>query len=157
MQFSLSKSNVGLRAPKWVHSLFLFPFCFREKVNVTCKIVLFLCSLNIEPLHEKVYGLDNFVRKNAIVFFFGNQISKWGLKWQFVKRGYFLPTFHIFYSPEKRQKIPSAHIPLTYTYFTHPIDFCPPNFAKIANLSCMVSLWCESWCWFISTPFWSNQ
>ena len=35
--------------------------------------------------------------------------------------------------------------------------FCLPNFAKIANLSCMVSLWCDSWCWFLFAPFWSNQ
>ena len=39
--------------------------CFRENANVTCKIVSFLCSL------------DNFLLENAIVFFFGNQISKW--------------------------------------------------------------------------------
>ena len=39
--------------------------CFRENVNVIDKIVSFLCSL------------DNFLLKNVIVFFFGNQISKW--------------------------------------------------------------------------------
>ena len=39
--------------------------CFRENVVLTCKIGSFLCSL------------DNFLQKNVIVFFFGNQISKW--------------------------------------------------------------------------------
>ena len=39
--------------------------CFRENVVVTCKIGSFLCSL------------DNLLQKNVIVFFFGNQISKW--------------------------------------------------------------------------------
>ena len=48
--------------------------CFRENVVVTCKIGSFLCSL------------DNLLQKNVIVFFFGNQISKWG---SFEKKGYF--------------------------------------------------------------------
>ena len=39
--------------------------CFRENVVATCKIGSFLCSL------------DNLLQKNVIVFFFGNQISKW--------------------------------------------------------------------------------
>ena len=39
--------------------------CFRENVVVTCKIGSFFCSL------------DNLLQKNVIVFFFGNQISKW--------------------------------------------------------------------------------
>ena len=39
--------------------------CFRENVAVTRKIGSFLCSL------------DNLLQKNIIVFFFGNQISKW--------------------------------------------------------------------------------
>ena len=38
--------------------------CFRESVVVTCKIVSFLCTF------------VNFLLKNVIVFFFGNQISK---------------------------------------------------------------------------------
>ena len=37
---------------------------FREKVIVTCKILSCLCSL------------DNFLLKNVVVFFFGNQILK---------------------------------------------------------------------------------
>ena len=36
--------------------------CFRQNIIVICKMVCFLCSL------------DNFVLKNVIVFFFGNQI-----------------------------------------------------------------------------------
>ena len=43
----------------------LVPPCFRENVVVTCIIWPFLCSL------------DNLLQKNIIVFFFGNQISKW--------------------------------------------------------------------------------
>ena len=39
--------------------------CFRENVVATCKIWSFLCSL------------DYLLQKNAIVFCFGNQISKW--------------------------------------------------------------------------------
>ena len=38
---------------------------FRENVVATCKIGSFLCSL------------DNLLHKNVIVFFFGNQMSKW--------------------------------------------------------------------------------
>ena len=52
----------------------LVSLCFRENVVVTCKIGSFLCSL------------DNLLQKNVIVFFFGNQISKWC---SFEKKGYF--------------------------------------------------------------------
>ena len=55
--------------------------CFRENVVATCKIGSFLSSL------------DDFLQKNVIVLFFGNQISKWR---SFEKKGYFWPTFHIF-------------------------------------------------------------
>ena len=48
--------------------------CFRENVVFTCKIWSFLCSL------------DNLRQKRVIVFFFGNQISKWR---SFEKKGYF--------------------------------------------------------------------
>ena len=75
--------------------------CFRENVNVTCKILPFLCSL------------DNFLPKNVIVFFFGNQISKW----RSFEKGLFLVNFSIFLvTREKTRKIPSAHISLTYIY-----------------------------------------
>ena len=107
--------------------------CFRENVIVTCKIVSFLCSL------------DNFLPKNVIVFFFGNQISKWR---SFEKRAIFDLFFNFFSHQEKTRKFLQhiSHLH-AYTYFAHPIYFfCLPNVAKIANLSGMVSLWCESWC-----------
>ena len=58
------------------------------------------------------------------------------------KKGYFLPTFHIFSYQGKLQKflkhISHSH---TYMYFAHPIDFvCLTNFEKNTNLSGMVSL-----------------
>ena len=69
------------------------PNCFRKNVKVICKIVSFWCSL------------DNFLLKNAIVFFFGNQISKWR---SFEKK----KTIFDLLSKWKRHKNPSAHIPL---------------------------------------------
>ena len=49
--------------------------------------------------------------------------------------------------------------PLTYI---HVHIFCSPYWlfclsATIMNLSCMVCLWCDSWCWFFFMPFWSNR
>ena len=75
--------------------------CFRENGVVTCKIGSFLCSL------------DNLLQKNVIVFFFGNQISKWR---SFEKRAIFdlLFTFLV-------TNIPSVHISLTYI-----LVFCSP-------------------------------
>ena len=58
--------------------------CFRENVIITCKIVSFL------------YTLDNVLLKNVIIFFFGNQISKWGSFEKELKRADFWPTFHDF-------------------------------------------------------------
>ena len=90
--------------------------CFRENVVVTFKIGSFLCSL------------DNLLQKNVIVFFFGNQISKWR---SFEKRAIFDLLFTFFSHQRKVTKIPSAHISLTYMYFAHPIDFfCLTNFDK---------------------------
>ena len=91
----------------------IFP-CFRENVVATCKIgslvfFFFLCSL------------DNLLQKNVIVFFFGNQISKWR---SFKKRAIFDLLFTFFSHQGKLQKflqhISHSH---TYTYFAHPIDF----------------------------------
>ena len=120
--------------------------CFRENAVATCKIGSFLCSL------------DNLLQKHVIVFFFGNQISKWR---SFEKKGYFWPTFHIFLvTREKLQKflqhISHSH---TYTYFAHPIDlFCLTNFEKkIRIYQVRFSLRYESWCWFLFAPFWNNQ
>ena len=100
--------------------------CFKENVVVTCKIGSFLCSL------------DNLLQKNVIVFFFGNQISKWR---SFEKRAIFDLLFTFFSYQGKVTKIPSAHISLTYIHV-----FCSPLFAlpilkkKNTNLSGTVSL-----------------
>ena len=127
--------------------LVLVSSCLRENVVATCKIRSFLCSL------------DNLLQKNVIiVLFFGNQISKWR---SFEKKGYFWPTFHIFYKLVTRERLQKflQHISQThtYTYFAHPIVFfCLTNFEKNTNLSGTVSLWYESWCWFLFAPFWNN-
>ena len=80
--------------------------CFRENVVATCKIGYFLCSL------------DNLLQKNVIVFFFGNQISKWC---SFKKRAIFDLLFTFFSHQRKVTKIPSTHISLTYIHV-----FCSP-------------------------------
>ena len=84
--------------------------CFRENIAATCKIGPFLCSL------------DNLLQRNVIVFFFGNQISKW----RSLKKGLFFDLLFTFCSHcrEKLQKI-LQHISQTHTYmsFAHPIDF----------------------------------
>ena len=118
--------------------------CFRENVVATCKIGSFLCSS------------DNLLQKNIIVLFFGNQISKWCS----FEKGLFLTYFsHFLVTRGKLQKFlqPISHSH-TLTYFAHPIDFfCLTNFEKNTNLSDTVSLWYESWCWFLFAPFWNNQ
>ena len=80
--------------------------CFRENVVATCKIGSFLCSL------------DTLLQKNVIVFFFGNQISKWR---SFEKRAIFDLLFTFFSHQGKVTKIPSAHISLAYIHV-----FCSP-------------------------------
>ena len=119
--------------------------CFRENVVATCKIGSFLCSLN------------SLLQKNVIVLFFGNQISKWR---SFEKRAIFDLLFTFFFSHQEKgqkflQHISHSH---TYTYFAHLYWlFCLTNFEKNTNLSDTVSLWYESWCWFLFAPFWNNQ
>ena len=57
-------------------------------------------------------------------------------------------------------KIPSAHISLTYIHvFCLPYWlFLPYQFwKKYTNSSGTVSLWYESWRWFLFAPFWNNQ
>ena len=83
--------------------------CLKENVVATCKIGSFLCSL------------DNLLQKNVIVFFFGNQISKWR---SFEKRAIFDLLFTFSSHQGKLQKF-LQHIfqTHTYTYFAHPIDF----------------------------------
>ena len=76
------------------------------------------------------------------------------------KKRLFLTYFsHFSVTREKLQKflqhISHSH---TYTYFAYPIDsFCLIDFEKNTNLSNTVSLWYESWCWFLFAPFWNNQ
>ena len=119
--------------------------CFRENVVVTCKIGSFLCSL------------DNLLQENVIVFFFGNQISKWR---SFEKRAIFDLLFTFFSHQRKVTKnsfstyLTHIHTCILLTLLTF---FCLTNFEKNTNLSGMVSLWYESWCWFLFVPFWSNQ
>ena len=119
--------------------------CLKETVVVTCKIGSFLCSS------------DNLLQKNVTVFFFENQISKWCA---FEKKMLFLTYFsHFLVTREKLQKFLQhiSHLH-TYMYFAHPVDFfCLTHFEKNTNLSGMVSLWYESWCWFLFAPFWNNQ
>ena len=119
--------------------LFLISPCSRENVVVTCKIRSFLCSLN------------SLLQKNVIVFFCENQISKWH---SFEKKGLFLTYFSLFLITRESYKKILQH----KSHFAHPIDiFCLTNFEKNTHLSSMVSLWCDSWCWFLFTPFWNNQ
>ena len=83
-------TNLILKGSQRGPLLVLVSPCFRENVNVRCKIGSFLCSL------------DNFLLKNAIVFSFGNQISKWR---SFEKKGLFLTYFsHFLVTREKTQK-----------------------------------------------------
>ena len=83
--------------------------CFRENVVATCKIGSFLCSL------------DNLLQKNVILFFFGNQISKWC---SFEKKGLFLTYFsHFLVTREKLQKL-LQHISHSHTYIH---VFCSPQ------------------------------
>ena len=102
-------------------------------------------------------SLDNLLQKNVIVLFFGNQISKWN---SFEKKGYFWPTFHIFLSPGKSYKnsvstyLKHIHTSILLTLLTF---FALPILKKNTNLSSTVSLWYESWCWFLFAPFWNNQ
>ena len=86
--------------------LVLVSNCFRENVVVTCKIESFLCNL------------DNLLSKIVIVFFFGNQISKWR---SFEKRAIFDLPFTFFSYQGNVTKIPSVHIILTYVHV-----FCSP-------------------------------
>ena len=97
--------------------LVLVSLCFRKNEIVTCKIVSFLCSL------------DNFLPKNVITIFFGNQISKCR---SFEKRAIFDLFFTFFSHQGKDTKIPSAHISLTYIHiFCSPYSlFLPSQFCK---------------------------
>ena len=99
------------------------------------------------------------LQKNVIIFFLGNQISKWR---SFEKRAIFDLLFTFFSHRGKVTKIPSAHISHTHIHtcilLTLLTLFALPILKKKKmNLSGMISLWYESWCWFLFVPFWNNQ
>ena len=81
--------------------------CFRENVVVTSKSGSFLCSL------------DNLLQKNEIVFFFGNQISKWR---SFKKRLFLTYFSHFIVTRERLQKF-LQHLSHIHTYIH---TFCSP-------------------------------
>ena len=84
--------------------------CFKKNVIVTCKILSLLCTL------------DNFHLKNVIVFFWGNQISKWCSFEKKIAIFYLLFTFFSHHGHKgKGTRIPSAHISLRYIHV-----FCSP-------------------------------
>ena len=97
--------------------------CFRENIVVTSKTGSFYI----------LSSLDNLLQKNVLVFFFGNQISKWHSFEE--KKSIFDQLFTFLVTREKLQKflqhISHSH---TYIYFAHPIDFsffCLTNFEKV--------------------------
>ena len=124
--------------------------CLQRNVVVTCKIVSFFCV--VEIIFFRKMWLFSFLQ---IKFLDGAHLKK--------KKGLFLTYFPNFLvTREKSNQIPSSHISLTYiyTYFAYPFSYwllCLTNFAKITNLWCMVSLWCDSWCWFLFAPFCRKQ
>ena len=80
-------------------------------------------------------SLDNLLQKNIIVFFFGNQVSKW-LSFEKKKAVFdLLFTFFRYRTKEKLQKflqhISRSH---TYMYFAHPIDFFALPILKIIQI-----------------------
>ena len=118
--------------------------CFRKTVVATCKIGSFLCTL------------DNLLQKNVIILFFGNQISKWH---SFEKRAIFDILFTYFSHQGKLQKFLQhiSHSHTTSILLTLLTFFALPILKKNTNLWDTVSLWYESWCWFLFAPFWNNQ
>ena len=71
-------------------------------------------------------SLDNLLQKNVIVFFFGNQISKWR---SFKKKAIFDLLFTLIVNGKSYenllQHVSHSH---TYIYFAHPIEFLPYQF-----------------------------
>ena len=78
---------------------------YRPTVVATCKIRSFFSR-----------SLDNLLQKKVIVFFFGNQISKWR---SFEKKNYFDLLFTFLVTKESYKKSFS-------TYLTHIHVFCSP-------------------------------
>ena len=121
LNFGIQTSYTPLKGSQMGPLPDLVSLCFGENVIFACKILSFLCSL------------DNFLLKTVIVFFFGNQISKWR---SFEKRTIFdLYTFHTFFSHQGKDTKILQHISHlhTYTYFAHPtIDlFAFSNLQKL--------------------------
>ena len=121
--------------------------CFRENVVVTCKIAPFLCSL------------DNVLLKNVIVFFCDTKFQNGA----HLKKGLFLTYFsHFLVTRAKENYKNSFSASLTHIHtcilLTLLTFFAFTNFEKKnTNLSGVVSLWCDSWCWFLFVPFWDNR
>ena len=135
----LYRDNMYFKGGEMGQLLVLVSPCFRENVVVHAKLGHFLCSL------------DNLLQKNVIRFFFWKSGFKMALVW---KKGLFLTYFSHFFSYQgKVTKIPSAHISLTYIH----VFYSPCWLTNGTNLSGMVSLWYDSWCWFLFAPFWNNQ
>ena len=118
--------------------------CFRENINVSCKIVSF------------AYSLDNF----------SSEKSNWFLFWKIFqngaplgKKGLFLTFFSHFLVTREQTKILSSHSPLRYTHvFCSPyLLFLPSQFCK----TCEFIMYGFSLVWLLvlifSAPFWSNQ
>ena len=64
-------------------------------------------------------SLGNLLEENVIVFFFGNQISKWR---SFEKMAIFTYFSHSLVTRKKLQKFIHISHSHTYMYFAHPID-----------------------------------
>ena len=90
-------------------------------------------------------------------FSFGNKISKWH---KLEKKKLFL-TYSLsqFLVTKGRHKNSFSTYPTyIYTYIWSPYWLlCLPNFAIIANVSCMASLWYYSRYCFVFAPFWRNE
>ena len=101
-------------------------------------------------------SLDNLLQKkrNCFIFF---EICKFQ---NGAQEAIFDLLFTFFSHKGKVTKIPSAHISLTYRHvfcslYWHFLHY--QFWKKKTNLSGMVSLWCDSRCWFLFVPFWKNQ
>ena len=98
------------------------------------KIGSFLCSV------------DNFLqKKNVIVLFLGNQISKWR---SYEKRAIFDLLFTFFDTRESYKKSFSTYLTHIHTriLLTLLTFFALTNFEKNTNLSDTGFFWYESWC-----------
>ena len=99
-----------------------------------------------------LYSLNNFLL--SFFFFF----LKPNFKMRSSEKGTIFDVFFTFFSHQgKTEKKFLQHISYLHTYrhLAHP--FWPFLPHQNTNLSYMVSLWCNSWRWFLFVPFWSNQ